>query len=315
MKLAVIICAYNPDERTLARVVGGLKKQTLTRDAWDLLVVDNGSEKPMAGWLDVSWHGHARFVVEPEKGIARARMRGIRESSGDGIVFIDDDTIPDANYLETAVRLLGEYPFIGILGGYGRAEFQGVVEPWMEEFLHMYLDYSGSSDRQSDLQYARSYTLGPWIPPTAGVAVRRHVAEYFAKRLQGDAFLRGLGRKGKGEVLIGSEDEDLALCAVDLGLASAMTSQMKFTHVVPAWRLTLRYLERLLYSANYGTASLLVYRGLKKKVEPGPIGFSDRIRRIIGRFRRHTPGERCWIASTRGWCDAMAGLPFDARYS
>ena len=314
MNLSVIICAYNPDRQTFLRVLGGLEAQTLSRDEWELLLVDNGSTPSLDSWVDASWHPRARIVKEGEKGVALARGCGIRESRGDVILFVDDDTILDSSYLETAIRLLDQYPFIGVLGGYGRAEFQGTLEPWMEDFSHMYLEFRNLPDRQYEIQFARTYTLGPWIPPTAGVAVRRPVATYFADRLSSDPFLRGLGRKGKGEILVGSEDEDLALCAVDLGMASGMTSLMKYTHVVPSWRLTKTYLTRLLYAANYGTACLLVHRGLKKAVTASPPNLFSRVRGWIAFLRRRDPAAQCWHAFSRGYYDGLSGKPFDTRY-
>lgn len=41
----------------------------------------------------------ARYLVEPIRGLSRARNRGLAESNSEIIVFLDDDAVPTANWL------------------------------------------------------------------------------------------------------------------------------------------------------------------------------------------------------------------------
>ena len=105
-EMSVIICAHNPRPQTLRRVLDSLGAQTYSKDRWELLLVDNASDEPLATAWPLSWHPNARHVREDELGLTPARLRGIRESRGDVLVYIDDDNVPAPDYLETAQSLL-----------------------------------------------------------------------------------------------------------------------------------------------------------------------------------------------------------------
>ena len=100
MKISAIICTYNPRADYLLRVLSALKRQTLPQTDWELLVVDNCSEPPIRGRIDLSWCTNARILEEKRQGVAYARVQGIAESIGELVVFIDDDNVLSSDYLE-----------------------------------------------------------------------------------------------------------------------------------------------------------------------------------------------------------------------
>jgi GT2 family glycosyltransferase len=86
----------------LARVMRALAAQDDPGIPWDVLVIDNddppGAEKVFrahAPALGVP----ARYVLEPRRGSAHARNRGIAESTGSVTVMLDDDVEPAAGWL------------------------------------------------------------------------------------------------------------------------------------------------------------------------------------------------------------------------
>jgi glycosyltransferase involved in cell wall biosynthesis len=95
--VAVIIPHYN-DVVRLGRCLAELAENDLT--SVEVLVVDNGSTVPL---VDVqSRFPYARFIVEPEKGAAAARNRGVSETTADVLLFIDSDCIPDRDWIAVA---------------------------------------------------------------------------------------------------------------------------------------------------------------------------------------------------------------------
>ncbi len=48
LRVSVVIPTHNPRKDYLARVVDALRGQTLSKDLWELLIVDNGSRVPLA---------------------------------------------------------------------------------------------------------------------------------------------------------------------------------------------------------------------------------------------------------------------------
>ena len=91
--ISVVICSHNPKPAYIDRVLAALKAQTLPLVDWELLLVDNASEPPLAETIDLSWHPRARHILEPELGVVFARFRGLKESQGAISVFVDDDNV------------------------------------------------------------------------------------------------------------------------------------------------------------------------------------------------------------------------------
>ena len=74
MNISVVICSHNPREDYLRRVLAALKAQTLPKEQWELLLIDNASKEPLAGrW--VFWHPYARIIRENQLGLTPARLR------------------------------------------------------------------------------------------------------------------------------------------------------------------------------------------------------------------------------------------------
>ncbi len=100
----------------LARALDALTRQTLAPD--EVVVVDNNSTVSYANVID-RFAGQLPLKVasEAEVGIPFARNRGIRESSGDIVLFTDDDCVPEPQWVEEMVRPFYRDPHIGAVGG------------------------------------------------------------------------------------------------------------------------------------------------------------------------------------------------------
>src|ERR1019366_1617462 len=81
--LSVIICTHNPRPDYFRQCLDALSRQTLVRNRWELIAVDNRSDEPLAGRNDLSWGPAARLVREETLGLTPARLHGIRESKSD----------------------------------------------------------------------------------------------------------------------------------------------------------------------------------------------------------------------------------------
>lgn len=313
VQVSVVTPSLNPRPDYLARVFEALRRQTLPLDQWEYVVVDSGSDEPLKNRLDLSWHPRGRVVEAPYKALVRSRLLGMQETAGGLLVFVDDDNVLSPTYLADALALMTEYPFIGAAGAYCEGELEIPFEPWMKEFLAILCAMQYCEERKVPLQYAMAPQGGPWVPPGAGLVIRREVARAYQQRVADHPEILGLGRIG--QALLGSEDTDLVYTAVDAGYAMATTTRLTLTHLIPARRLTLAYLRRLLYASNYATARLLIQRGWKKP-QPAPVlTWWQRRRKQLGRLRTRSPEAQCWEAFSQGYRDGLTGSPFDSRYS
>jgi GT2 family glycosyltransferase len=95
----VIIPHYNDTVR-LRRCLSVLVSRNV--GAADIVVVDNASSDPMEAL--VADFPQVRFVTETRKGAANARNRGVAETTGHHLFFLDADCVPDAGWLASAVQ-------------------------------------------------------------------------------------------------------------------------------------------------------------------------------------------------------------------
>jgi len=66
---------------------------------FDVLVVDNAPSNDQARQVAMRWG--VAYVLEPVPGLSRARNRGARASGTEIVAFLDDDSLPDAEWLAT----------------------------------------------------------------------------------------------------------------------------------------------------------------------------------------------------------------------
>jgi glycosyltransferase involved in cell wall biosynthesis len=251
MRLSVIICTHNPREDYLRRTLEALEKQTLPKEGWELLLIDNASAEPLAGKWDLSWHPHSRHIRENELGKTPALLRGIKEASGDLLVVVDDDNVLSPNYLSIASELMASHPWIGAAGGNIAGEFETKPEPWAEA---MFPSLAIVRVNHEEWACGAGSSARGFAPVGAGSITRRNIATYYAEVSANDPLRRGLDRKGAS--LSSGGDTDMALCACALGFAIGRFPELQMTHLISAARLQRSYLLRLAEGLAFSDAVL-----------------------------------------------------------
>jgi hypothetical protein len=261
-EISVIICTHNPREDYLRRVLEALRAQTLPTTDWELLLVDNASEKPLAAAWDISWHPNARHVLEEKIGKTHALLRGIAEFQGELLVVVDDDNVLRADYLQATLKISANYPWLGAWSGSCLPEFE--VEPPVE--LRPWLG-GLVIEKLTQSYWAKLQRGTEALPPGAGMVVRRKVAVHYRELVLQDPVRQALDRSGKK--LSSGGDSDMALCGFDLGLGTGRFPELELTHLISARRVTLEYLEGL--HEGFGYANVVTDIIYGKEHFPGKI--------------------------------------------
>jgi glycosyltransferase involved in cell wall biosynthesis len=238
MDISVVICTHNPRPKHLRRVLQALRNQTLPLERWELLLIDNASQErlDLATW-DLSWHPRSRLLREEELGLSSARMRGMRESDADLLVFVDDDNVLEWNYLSEVIRVKSAWPQLGVWGGSIIPEFE--VQP--PEYVRPVSWYLALREVKSP-RWSNVSTCSDAVPLGAGLCVRADVAaEYY--RLYQEASIKLGDRIGKD--LLSSGDTEICFAACSLGFGMGVFPDLKVTHLIPKERLDEDYLVRL----------------------------------------------------------------------
>ena len=243
--ISVIICTHNPRADYLQRVLEALKEQTLPREQWELLLIDNASKQPLAETWDLAWHPQARHIRENELGLTAARLRGIKEAQGTLLVFVDDDNILLPDYLERAWEIHSKTPMMEVIGsGNIIGEFETPPPAWMKPYLPML----AIRELERDLWSNDPARLGIY-PCGAGLCVTKKVGLAYSDLLRKDPFRKQLGRCGSA--LTSGEDDDICFMAGSLGLGVGMFKSLSLKHLIPAGRLKDSYFFRLAEGMSY----------------------------------------------------------------
>jgi glycosyltransferase involved in cell wall biosynthesis len=288
--ISVITCSHNPRPEYLARVLNALASQTIAPARWEFLLVDSASSDTLAARIDLSWHSRARCVREDEPGLTRARLRGIAESTGELLIFVDDDNVLDADFIAQAARIAGERPDIGAWSGATRPGFDTPAPAWTRRHWGNLVIRDVPRDMWSNLPM-----LPDTMPCGAGLCVRRSVASHYAALHKNGKRAFALDRNGAS--LLSGGDNDLAACACDIGLGVGVFGALKLTHLIPAERLRESYLLSLAENIALSTIILRSFRSpegaiphpsLKRRIADTirPLMMSSRERRIFRAVRR-----------------------------
>ena len=293
VNITVIICTHNPRPHCLKRCLEALFEQSLPKHQWEVVVVDNRSDEPLAGRIDLSWHPALRLVREEVLGLTPARLRGIREAAGGLLVFVDDDNILDADFLETALHIAEEKPFLGSWSGQCRPEFEKPPMEWTRRYWGNLAIREFDEDVWSNLP-----RLPQSMPCGAGLCVRRDVAKHYL-------FLHESGKRAfqldrTGNSLISGGDNDLAACACDIGLGVGIIASLKLTHLIPPERLTDDYLMRLAEGIFFSAVILAHLRSSTAELASYRVRWHEPLRAMLVRGQHRKIQRACLRGRRRG---------------
>jgi glycosyltransferase involved in cell wall biosynthesis len=217
-----------------------LKEQTLQKNRWELLIIDNLSDVKISSYVDVSWHPNAYIVEEQMLGLAHARRCGMQVARGDVLCFVDDDNVLDCNYLEATLEISQQNVWLGAWGGNSTGVFEKPLPAWAESLKGML------AIRQIEVARWVNYNCScmATMPFGAGLCLRRRVTDYYLSLIEREPHRLALGRVGKA--LTSGEDSDIVEAAIDLGLGYGVFPQLSLKHLIPMERVEPQYLERLL---------------------------------------------------------------------
>jgi glycosyltransferase involved in cell wall biosynthesis len=305
VQLSVIVCTHNPHPESLRRTLDALREQSLARNQWELLVVDNASDTRVSNAHDVSWHGRARHIREEQIGLTPARLRGIAEADGELLVFVDDDNLPEPTFLKEASDIRNRHPYLGAFGpGRLEPEFEIPPPPEIRPSLDLLALRSVTQPRWSN--NIRDVESIPW---GAGLCVSRVVADAYVRLLDslGSNVIAVLGRKGRE--LFSGEDDVFSWVATSLGFGFGIFPCLRLTHLIPARRLSRHYFLKLIHDHTFSHS---VRQYLLAGTAPGRLDTFKYAHLLLHGVRNGGFSMQCQWASSRG-ADAAAQFIVDKQ--
>lgn len=270
--ISVIVCTYNRD-KYIYSTLKCIAVNDLAYDEYEIIVVDNNStdntvseiRRIYADYPDVN----LKQITEQSQGLSFARNRGIQESSGDILVFLDDDAFTDSHYLDRLSAIMNGHPEIDAFGGKIVPTFENGTSPkWLCKWTYSWV--SGLEMGNAMIPFTRNYPIG------ANMGFRRKVFEKCGM------FNTSLGRVGKN--LAGGEEKDMFNRVRNSGFGIFYIPDIPVKHIIPETRTTTDYIRRL----GYGV-------GTSEKIRCREQGYASYIKRILIESVKWAASLTLWI--------------------
>jgi glycosyltransferase involved in cell wall biosynthesis len=274
--VSVILCCYNSVPR-LPRTLQHLAAQQVPSGFnWEIILVDNAStdttkDVARVWWKENSHDPHRLKVVDqPRQGLSYAREKGVEMSSYDILLFCDDDNWLASNYVFEAASIMQGNESIGALGGSGTAVADVEFPKWFEKYKGCYACYP-QGDHDGELDRVGAFLYG------AGLVVRKSCFSALTSK----GFVPILPDR-VGTKLTSGGDTELSYAIRLIGLKLWYSEKLRFSHYLPAGRLTEEYLWRLISSMSYCSGILVSYNYVMEgKTVTGTVWLKDAAYQLI----------------------------------
>ena len=231
---SIIVCTYNR-EKYLYGALQCIAENGFPKDAYEIVLVNNMStdnteaecHRFESDYPDVNF----RYFVETDQGLSFARNRGIKESRGETLLFLDDDSYIQQNYLKNLQRQLNDHPEADAFGGKIDPIFESGETPiWLSKWNYSWVSAIDMGDKVCQFK-------GKAFPIGANMGIRKAMLE------KTGAFNTQLGRSKKN--LMGGEEKDLFERIGQQGGNIYYFPDVVVHHVIPPTRTTKDYVKRL----------------------------------------------------------------------
>jgi glycosyltransferase involved in cell wall biosynthesis len=238
---SVAICTYNGSARltVLLEKLLTIAQQPITLNNnqilnWEITIVDNNSTDNTAeiihSYQEKFPDNKLRYIFETQQGLAFARRRAIQEAKGSIIGFLDDDNLPDDNWITAAYEFFQQHPQAAACG----STIHGIYEiepPQHFERIAGFLAIINAGKK--------AFITKRVMPAGAGIVIRKQAWVECVSSIP-----KILGRTGNSIASKGEEIEALLYMQAS-GWEIWYNPQMEIYHHIPSSRLQKSYLMQL----------------------------------------------------------------------
>lgn len=226
--ISAIICTHNRDPY-LAEAIDSLLAQDLAAQGmgdFEVIVVDNASTDTTKAIVEARLSDpRLKYIYESKLGLSHARNRGVVESRGEIVAYLDDDAVAERHWLRTLVQAYREDDKLAIAGGRVTLLWPNQMEPptWLSDAM---LSCLGHYDLGQDVVTIDNPSL---TPRGLNYSLRRSFLDSVG------GFDLQLGRVGKK--LLSNEELYMTEAALKQGLRVAYLPDALVAHNVAPERL------------------------------------------------------------------------------
>ena len=238
MELSLVIATYN-NATSLARTLKSVAEQDAASSLWECIVVNNASTDNTNSCVEALIkeysHINLRLVEESKQGLSHARNKGIAESKGNIIAFIDDDETINKEFISAYIDLFNNHGAFAAAGAV-EVRYDSRRPKWMSKYTEKMI---GNPLNLGN----KIVTITHSTTPAGGnMAFNREIFNLYG------GFDTDLGRKGSE--LLGGEENDIFARIRNLGERVFYTPHAIVYHYIADRKLTDEYFDRLAYGVG-----------------------------------------------------------------
>jgi glycosyltransferase involved in cell wall biosynthesis len=249
LKFSIIICAYNPKNYLLDRLLNSIISFDKLSPFHEVIIVDNNSKPTLSenNYINkfLKCKANSQIIVETKAGLTAARIAGIKKSKYDWIVFFDDDNVPDVNYLLQAKILINNHPQVGAWGpgqltvSYINCQDTKFLKKvkWLFQERH----YNETFFENNTIEGSEYYPFG------TGMIIRKEALDEYKSRVETGRYTMS-DRNGKS--LMSAGDTQILFTSLQMGYYAGSSNLLKLVHLIDATKAKHMYAVKLIYALN-----------------------------------------------------------------
>lgn len=252
--LSIIVCTYNR-AMYIASTLQHLIQQNIDKRFIEIIIINNNStdktEEICLEFINKHPQEPIYYFLETQQGHSYSRNRGIHESKGELIAFIDDDAFVEKDFSQNIIQFFEDYPDAKVMGGKIIPVYESKEPTWMSVFLLPLVSSLDMGDVVKPFK-GRKFPIG------ANVTFRRSVFDQYG------FFNVALGRKGSG--LAGGDEKELVLRLKEDRAPIYYAPNAVVQHIIPDKRLSQEYIKGLAVGVGQSEKERLKKKPLSQKI-------------------------------------------------
>lgn len=168
------------------------------------------------------------YCIETSQGLSYGRNRGISESKGELVTFLDDDAFLAPDFFEKTLSFFQNHPEINAIGGKILLHYMKEKPAWLNPFMSSLLGYFNCGDKEK--VFTNNYFRG------SNMTFQKCLFEKY------EGFNTSLGRVGKQ--LYGNEEKELFYRLKSKGEEMWYVPSTVVYHLVPVERTYPEFIKR-----------------------------------------------------------------------
>lgn len=250
-EVSVVICTYNR-EAYIGQCIKRLAEQTADSNSFEVVIINNNStdntEQICHDAINTYRNIKIKYFIEKKQGHSFSRNRGIKESQGNIITFIDDDSFGFSDFVENTADYFKTHPEVQAIGGKIIPQYETAKPKWMSKYLLPLVS-------ALDMGPVSKPFKGTKFPIGANMSFRKEVFERYG------LFNTELGRKGYG--LEGGDEKEVFIRLKRAKAQIHYVPAVIVDHIIPEKRVRVPYIKGL--AIGVGTSEKKRLKGASSK--------------------------------------------------